>query len=207
LKSRAAQKTATESVVAKSAPSTADLEMANVAHPTTVNVAHPTTVNVAHPTTVNVAHPTTVNVAHPTTVNVAPTTANAADLTVVDVAADVDASIKESVLSYVELQQLKSKGQCSSSNSWIVDGLLTDIVTNTKTEVIVKLVEKDRIGKAENEFRMMNILYKDSTSNHDYFIAPLSPRYFTAARVRLRAMEERIAPCRSASPWKKLSVT
>jgi Protein kinase domain len=211
LKSRAAaQKSATESVEAKSVPSTADLEMANVAHPTTVNVAHPTTVNVADPTTVNVAHPTTVkvadpttvnvahpttvnvadpttvNVAHPTTVNIAPTTANAADLTVVDVAADVDASIKESVLNYVELQKLKSEGQCSSGNSWIVDGLLTDIVTNTKTEVMVKLVEKDRIGKAENEFRMMNILYKDSTSNHDYFIAPLSPTLLHGSKGQIK---------------------
>jgi serine/threonine protein kinase len=126
LKTRAAQKSATENVEANSAPSTADQEMANVA-----------------------------------------------DLTIVSVAADM--SVKESILNYVVLQTVKSEGKCSSSNSWIVEGLLTDVITNTKTEVIVKLVEKDRIGKAENEFRIMNILYKDATPNHDYFIAPLSP--------------------------------
>ena len=123
MKTRAAQKSATENVAANNAPSTADLEMANVA-----------------------------------------------DLTIVSVAADVPI-----VFNYVVLQKVKSEGKCSSSNSWIVDGLLTDVITNTKTEVIVKLVERDRIVKAENEFRIMNILYKDSTSNHDYFIAPLSP--------------------------------
>ena len=123
MKTRAAQKSATENVAANNAPSTADLEMANVA-----------------------------------------------DLTIVSVAADVPI-----VFNYVVLQKVKSEGKCSSSNSWIVDGLLTDAITNTKTEVIVKLVERDRIEKAENEFRIMNILYKDSTSNHDYFIAPLSP--------------------------------
>ena len=126
MKSRAAQKSATENVAAKSAPCTADREMANVAHRSVLKDAS-------------------------------------------------DTLIKEGILNYVELQNLKSQGQCSSSNSWIVDGLLTDVITNTKTEVVVKLVGRDRIRKAENEFRIMNILYKDSTSNHDYFIAPLSP--------------------------------
>ena len=87
--------------------------------------------------------------------------ANVADRTILNDAADL--STKESVLNYVKLQEVKSQGKCSSSNSWIVDGLLTDVITNTKTEVIVKLIEKDRIRKAENEFRIMNILFKDST--------------------------------------------
>jgi Protein kinase domain len=103
----------------------------------------------------------------------ADSTSNTADQEMAILAADI--SVKGIVLNYVVLQKLKSEGKCSSSNSWIVDGLLTDVFTNAKTEVMVKLVEKDRIGKAEKEFRFMNKLYKDSTSNHDYFIAPLSP--------------------------------
>jgi serine/threonine protein kinase len=134
LKTRAAQKSATENVAANNAPSTADLEMANVA-----------------------------------------------DLTIVSVAADVPI-----VFNYVVLQKVKSEGKCSSSNSWIVDGLLTDAITNTKTEVIVKLVERDRIGKAKNEFRIMNILYKDSTSNHDCFIAPLSPSLLHGSKGQIK---------------------
>ena len=134
MKTRAAQKSATENVAANNAPSTADLEMANVA-----------------------------------------------DLTIVSVAADVPI-----VFNYVVLQKVKSEGKCSSSNSWIVDGLLTDAITNTKTEVIVKLVERDRIEKAENEFRIMNILYKDSTSNHDYFIAPLSPSLLHGSKGQIK---------------------
>jgi hypothetical protein len=99
-------------------------------------------------------------------------TPGTADQEMAVVAADMP--IQENILSYVVLQKSKSEGKCSSSNSWVVDGLLTDVITNIKTEVMVKLVDEDRIGKAEKEFRIMNILYKDSTANHDYFIAPLS---------------------------------
>jgi serine/threonine protein kinase len=141
LKTRAAQKSATELVAANSAPSTADQEMANVG-----------------------------------------------DLSIVSAVAGI--STNESILNYVELQKVKSEGKCSSSNSWIVDGLLTDVITNTKTEVIVKLVDKDRIGKAENEFRIMSILYKDSTSNHDYFIAPLSPSLLHGSKGQIKGHGE-----------------
>jgi hypothetical protein len=113
--------------------------------------------------------------------------AKVADLTTINVAADM--STKESVLNYVVLQKFKSEGKCSSSNSWIVDGLLTDVITNIKTEVMVKLCEIDRIGKAENEFRIMNILYKDSTSNHDYFIAPLSPSLLHGSKGQIKGHE------------------
>jgi serine/threonine protein kinase len=94
--------------------------------------------------------------------------------------------IKESILCHVALQKSKSEGKCSSSNSWVVDGLLTDVITNIKTEVMVKLVDKDRIGKAEKEFRIMNILYKASTSNHDYFIAPLSPSLLYGSKGQIK---------------------
>ena len=137
MKSRAAQKGAAKNVAAKSAPSTADQEMANVADRTILNDA-------------------------------------------------ADMFIKGSVLNYVELQEVKSQGKCSSSNSWIVDGLLTDVITNTKTEVVVKLIKRDRIIKAENEFRIMNILFKDSTSNHDYFIAPLSPSLLDGSKGQIQ---------------------
>jgi Protein kinase domain len=111
-------------------------------------------------------------------------TAAAADHEMAIVAAAVP--IKESILNFVALQKSKSEGKCSSSNSWIVDGLLTDVITNIKTEVIVKLVEKDRIEKAEKEFRIMNILYKDSTSNHDCFIAPLSPSLLDGSKGQIK---------------------
>jgi Protein kinase domain len=111
-------------------------------------------------------------------------TAAAADHEMAIVVAAVP--IKESILNFVALQKSKSEGKCSSSNSWIVDGLLTDVITNIKTEVIVKLVEKDRIEKAEKEFRIMNILYKDSTSNHDCFIAPLSPSLLDGSKGQIK---------------------
>ena len=94
--------------------------------------------------------------------------------------------MKENILNYVVLQKFKSEGKCSSSNSWIVEGLLTNVITNIKSEVMVKLVEKDRIGKAEKEFRIMNILYNDSTSNHDYFIAPLSPSLLYGSKGQIK---------------------
>jgi serine/threonine protein kinase len=112
------------------------------------------------------------------------TTPSTADQEMAVVAADMP--IKESILCYVALQRSRSEGKCSSSNSWVVDGLLTDVITNIKTEVMVKLVDKDRIAKAEKEFKIMNILYKDSTSNHDYFIAPLSPSLLYGSKGQIK---------------------
>ena len=103
--------------------------------------------------------------------------------------AATDMSDKETALNFVVLQKFKSEGKCSSSNSWIVDAVLTDAITNIKTEVMVKLVEKNRIEKAQNEFRIMNILYKDSTSNRDHFIAPLSSSLLHGSKGQIKGHE------------------
>jgi serine/threonine protein kinase len=110
--------------------------------------------------------------------------ASAADQEKAIVATDM--SVEGSIWSYVVLQRFKSEGKRSSSNSWIVDGLLTNVITNIKSEVMVKLIEKDRIEKAEKEIRIMNILYKDSTSNHDYFINPLSPSLLHGSKGQIK---------------------
>jgi Protein kinase domain len=111
--------------------------------------------------------------------------ASAADQEKAIVATDM--SVEGSIWNYVVLQRFKSEGmRSSSSNSWIVDGLLTNVISKIKSEVMVKLIEKGRIEKAEKEIRIMNILYKDSTSNHDFFIAPLSPSLLHGSKGQIK---------------------
>lgn len=77
----------------------------------------------------------------------------------------------KSELDSVLLQKCITEGKSSSGNSWIVNGLLTDALTGIKTEVVVKLLNKDLIDRLKKEYRIMNVLHK---KDQDRFITPYS---------------------------------